>query len=462
LAIISLARVIVSFSKNIYSIKQEVRRYSLNLLIMLITFFTIPLSIALINKIEYGSFETVDFKSSSFSDAVNVLFSIEPKEYIQYLPVPNSTLDELYVVSPSFAKLKDFFNGPGKVWQQPGCAIYPSTCGGYAAGWFLWAFRDGVASLGLYDSPDSSATYYKSVAKEIAQACNSGRLVCKPSQIPLMPRISYDDFGKQFFPKIISAIKTSLVLNPVLGTAGPSMDPLEDLNKTREFLGNPRTTNSPSEAIVRIRGWYHSKSGNWISLKCLDGDNIIVKPISRNSSPDLFSHFGDEGSKNQRFNFEIKEKEDCKIINPIDNGYYQISPYGNKYIKSIEIGGGTLYIDSIYNDSINKYKFALNIKKEISKIYKYLIIELFFLGLISIIFLSILKITKNKFYFNCFLFILSIGLWVLFASRILLLVLVDITSFPAIDQLYINSGFIIIILSSVLSIATILTIKKIN
>ena len=67
----------------------------------------------------------------------------------------------------------------GRVWMTFGCQVYPSTCGDYAGGWFIWALRDAVAARGLYDTPAHADAFYRTLAAEIRAACRDGRLTCR-------------------------------------------------------------------------------------------------------------------------------------------------------------------------------------------------------------------------------------------------------------------------------------------
>ncbi len=141
------------------------------------------LSTGLVNYVKYKSFQVVDFKSSAFAHAVNVLNAVNVGEEIQFLPVPLKKREAMYKVSPAFQELEPYFENEGKGWTQFGCKLYPQTCGDYAAGWFMWALRDGVASRGYYASPRAAEGYYNRLSHEIEIACADGRLSCSKSSV---------------------------------------------------------------------------------------------------------------------------------------------------------------------------------------------------------------------------------------------------------------------------------------
>lgn len=60
-------------------------------------------------------------------------------------------------------------------------------------GWFIWALRDAAASQGHHNSAIAADAYYRGLAREISDACNSGVLDCLPMQSKLIPQINTDD-----------------------------------------------------------------------------------------------------------------------------------------------------------------------------------------------------------------------------------------------------------------------------
>ena len=113
--------------------------------------------------------------------------------------------------------------------------------------------------------------------------------------------------------------------------------------------------------------------------------------------------------------------------------------------------GNPMHISS-QSDVNNTYKKALSIKNHLIKFYSKLMPVLFFLGLLSFfastIFTLIKKLSFHRFW------VLSLGAWVLISTRLLILVLIDISSFPALDSLYSSVVYPLLIIASLMSIVT--------
>ena len=112
---------------------------------------------------------------------------------------------------------------------------------------------------------------------------------------------------------------------------------------------------------------------------------------------------------------------------------------------------GTLHVDQIlHTNNYPAQDLSLKLKNSLATLYKFIIPILVILGafmyFIYLIFTWIGKAPITD------IFIVSTMMWCLFFSRILLIVLVDISSFPAISILYISAGFPILCLAAFLSL----------
>ena len=92
----------------------------------------------------------------------------------------------------------------------------------------------------------------------------------------------------------------------------------------------------------------------------------------------------------------------------------------------------------------------LKLKNSLANLYKLIIPVLVLLGtfayFVYLIFIVIGRVPITD------IFIVSTMMWCLFFSRIVLLVLVDISSFPAINGLYMSAAFPILCLAAFLSL----------
>jgi hypothetical protein len=417
--------------------------------------------IALINYHNYGKFEVVDFKGTAFSQAVKSLNSVDVGEDLPYLPVSRDKRREIYKVSPSFLQLKDYLEDNAKARESSSCIYFSWTCGDIAGAWFVWVLRDAVASIGYYDSPMRAAQFYNNITKEIEVACDIGIIKCKMNNlIPLMPNITLTQL-EAFPEKTVDALKLAMVQLPVRTVDGSSMEPLDQLQKARHFLGNPRTMLAPSEQskqITKLSGWIYPTNPtnrDWIVLNCLMNGTKIKREIARVSSPDIAKGFKNPNANYQRFSISVSGNEDCSIsTESLPSEILPINALLEKQGTGINIGkNGTLHlhIEHIFQpDDYSANYLPLKIKNSLANLYKLIIPVIVLLGTLTYIIYLIFTVVRRTPITD--IFIVSTMMWCLFFSRIALLILVDISSFPAINWLYMAAAFPILCLASFLSL----------
>jgi len=195
--------------------------------------------IASINLSRYGSFQLADTQNSAFVNAINSINNVSIGSEESYLSAPYKKRELIYHVSPSFAELREYFEVTGKGWTTHGCSLYPNTCGDYANGWFIWALRDGVNSLGYYSSASSANNFYHRITAEISHACKAGSLVCVNNLIPYSPKLTEESI-KALPNTMLLAIRATLYKegHPLIGD--PSNGNPTELKKMMGLLGSKK------------------------------------------------------------------------------------------------------------------------------------------------------------------------------------------------------------------------------
>ena len=116
-------------------------------------FATTQITFDSVNWFVYGKFVGVDIKEGNFQRALRAINSVRSGDTKPFVSITHAAMKRVDAVSPAFASLAPYFDGPGKGWETFGCQLYPSACGEFASGWFIWALRDAAASNGYYSSP---------------------------------------------------------------------------------------------------------------------------------------------------------------------------------------------------------------------------------------------------------------------------------------------------------------------
>lgn len=157
-----------------------------------------------VNCKNYGRFAVSDLSSPEFADAYGAMTRvIIPKnERNPIIPVPASTREKLYAVSPSFAELREYLEAPDFLRWQKDCGDGQLE---FSGGGIYWAVRGAASLAGHYDSPESAKAYYENVANEINAAADSGALgEVLPKRSGLNTPITAQYVG----PTLVSSLKS--------------------------------------------------------------------------------------------------------------------------------------------------------------------------------------------------------------------------------------------------------------
>ena len=132
------------------------------------------------NYATFHSFAKSEMSSPAFEQTLKALLRIKPSYSLRYVAVNMEALELAYEASPAFAQLKPYFEAPeGQAWTRP----FVEGFGRREFGpWFAWALRNVPANAGYFKDPDSTNNFYRTVAREINEACDQGRI---PSRVVL-------------------------------------------------------------------------------------------------------------------------------------------------------------------------------------------------------------------------------------------------------------------------------------
>ena len=123
------------------------------------------------------------------------LSSIKTSERnIRYSAIDKAKRKIAYEVSPSFAELKDYLEGPGQAWVQFGCQD-SNVCEDYSNGWFHVALRVAMREIGWWETEKIAQEKMRQINLEITNACGEKLITCTKG-IPFGPA-----YGNQFISK---------------------------------------------------------------------------------------------------------------------------------------------------------------------------------------------------------------------------------------------------------------------
>jgi hypothetical protein len=387
----------------------------------------------------YRTWTIVEFGGGPYARAVKALQSVRVGEPQAYVPVPSKVRQAVYAVSPAFRSLRSYLEGEGKAWTNPGCGFYPSTCGDYAGGWFIWALRDAVNARGAYASPAAAARFYDQLAREVRAACGSGQLTCRSGLIGYMPAMTAGQWS--LLPGKLAQLSDFLLARAPLESRPDSAGSPLQLARMWDLEGYPRRTPTAGEGGVSLAGWFHGPSSAWIQAVCPVQGRPTVAPIARLPSPDVALHFHDPAAAQDRFDLHLPSDDGCSLqlagAGPADPA---LSLAWSTKAGDHSLQGASLFFDRLEPDLDNSdRRHALATLGAIAAVYK-TATPILFLGAAAawLFHLPLLALGRLR---PDFYWLTSHALWLAVACRCLVLLMVDISAFPGLTIPYLSAVF---------------------
>lgn len=434
-----------------------------NVCIAAVAFVAVNAVFMTCNFFAYGAFVGVDVKESNFKAVLSALQSVKAGPVVPYLPVPFAARSEVAKISPTFEPLNKALapSGPLSRWGAHGCSLYKQTCGDIAGGWFMWALRDAAAMNNFYENPKLAAQNFGRIAEDIETACADGRLRCRIDWDSYLPAMTYEQWGD--LPTVMWAVaaKVSFLQPPnVNGEAQFDSAPSDDFERYWSFLNYPFIGDSVGiRNPTIVRGWYYSRNfTEWPVFKVYDnGNREIPSLLSRNSSPDLQKHFADSRAGRNRFEISFRCPNTCTLVASTHERPDLRMSVGQTGLKAASDGNAMIYVDSVADNqnvtAIEPLKrLAAWTRVGLVQFYRIFLPLLIFAGLCASLVASTVAVKTGV---PSPVLIVALAGWVLVATRITILALVDVSSFPAVNFLYAAPASFFSALAAILAIAAI-------
>ena len=214
----------------------------------------------LMNGMRYGVYAVVEFKEKSFLRAYGSLTHVRAHPPLPRIPIPREARERVYAVSPAFAELRPFIEGVvGERWTRGG-PDFPGEA-------FMWLFRESVEHAGYYSRGSAAVReYYDRLSTEIEAARISGRLDARPARATLVPPLQAGDARAvvvTWMRGFIRMLHFPLLLAPQYSD-GPE-------NNVRKYADMTRTRLALRKGAVgklRVKGWaLHVNGGVDVSVE---------------------------------------------------------------------------------------------------------------------------------------------------------------------------------------------------
>jgi hypothetical protein len=411
-------------------------------------------AVAGINKIYYGVFAIVEFKSTDFTAAYGALTRVKHAKWHPQVPVPKETRERIYKVSPAFAELKPFIEGnQGKSGKEAGMSLAPEDASYVShddihGGWFVWVFRDAVEVAGYYKSAPLAMSYYRRLATEINKACDERKIDCWAERASLAP-VWNNSYIRPLLKDILRTLVYTVRFDGFYAGSAPSLGLEDSLILFRDIT---REQLSPREYLHLI-GWafkpINTMSNIKFSVHNSVGEIFSDSKIVLNSGEDVYRHFLDKGknfpgAKNSRF--------DIMTFCSMPGCYLHIESSG-QLIERIPLDGSVKNLMTpqlyFYIDSLDRKKdllpyqskfanFKIRILSKIGRAYQIIIPIL--TGLVLIVYTTnTIHIFRKRTITG--LWIINTAILIAIVNLLFIMAFINISSFPAIKPWYLSATY---------------------
>jgi hypothetical protein len=453
--------------------KDNIKKY-IYLILPFIILFISNLSVSSLNNIKYGRYITNDYMSKDFQGAYGALTRVTHEKFDYYNPVPEEVRMKIYQISPSFNELRPYLDeGPLEWWKDEGKKSFGWPLHDFYS-WFMWALRDAVAACSYYENPQKAKEYYERLAKEVNNACDTGLL---PSRTGKRATLA-SPFSREYIaPTLENILKTVLFViryDQIYYFKNNLLVDDELLLKVRDMEFYLNQLSWCKKNSVVLNGWTFdsSEDSEDIDIKIIDSKNQTVSAvITKSDSMDVYSHF------NEKYKTALKARFNVKFdINSTLNYYLNISNIKGEQINILinnDLRGGSdathiiYHIDNVFftnKDNNTKVEKVKNIiSNSLLKINKMINSYITLIGLLSLLILTssiLYRLFKRMEIYYYKEVIILWGLLLTFFARTVMIAYVHVSSFPAINVLYLSSSYPIMIIFNCISLCCIFSFVK--
>lgn len=427
-----------------------------------------PVSLVLLaNHFAYGYAIVSEFRSPQFLAAMGALARVGELHPSGYVPVPQRSLDEVFRVAPVTVGIKEHWRRLSPGWSNHGANLIPTYPNEVAGGWFVWAFRDAVAAAGHHSSASAAREFYAQLATEVNAACNAGTLSCRAERASLAPELTIDRL-----PKLVAATWDALhyigSMEPGWVTPARSEGDPADLIRWNQFIG-PVVVDKSNEYM--IGGWIVSMNGEQPFIAAVPDSPIRIIDLTTRVGTDLVEYFnalGKNGVGAVRFSMLVKCLTDgCAVSVMTEKGERQVIQIDqlvkrgdNQIVLSPPFAGRFDVLENNIKSNLSARPLEdqrLAISNYAVKLARIIIPILLFTASVGIL-MYLLRWRHHQ--RSDWLFVLAVASGTAVIVRCIIIAFIDITSWRAINILYLGPAFGFCIIYSVVGTFILFNILK--
>lgn len=422
---------------------------------------------ATLNNAYYGRFVVNDYTSSDFEDAYGALTRVEHEALIMDVPVSEDARMKIYEVSPAFAELQPYLDNNGQTGVEGWKADLGDGKMDYKGGWFFWALRDAVSEAGYYETPSKAQEYYIRLADEVNAACDEGLL---PAWAKKRSGITPPFHSEYLRPTARDTLTTFsfLVKNEGMNyaTASASTTTVEQQKMIEDYIRwagyQPLSNMVQLSFLVTPQDADAGKPDIQVQLVNATGEPFgdpqpISSGIVQNAWVDLpidqnnFDYPADLSDFSVVLADEAGNSETLQLAGPDQ----LVQQSGDHYAVEMTL------VDSKIGTPMTFYESAMReLQWAILAVYQILVPVLSIVSLVLLVGSFAYNLIRRRKVLQVPAIILAGGLLLTLLLRTVMLAFINVSSFPAINVLYLSSSYplllVFIILSVFVGISTIL------
>lgn len=401
------------------------RRAALVLLTPALLLIAAHAAIVVANGRRYGVWSDVEFKWRPFLLAYGSLSNVRQHPPVPRVPVPKEVRERVYAVSPAFAELRPLIEGElGTRWRGDNADL--------ANGAFMWALREAVAKSGYYRRGSAAvADYYNRISGEINSARLSGRLDAREARAtllpPLLPSQRREILARWFFGARRLATFDRFAAKPAY-----SEGPVRELREFVETTRTPLTPKARSIDQAHLVAWIiHAEGSLDVAVQHADGTPVPDAQIRRFATPDLYEHL----------------KISWKDFPPARNAGFEINTHGPDAVLVLSLHGQPIDRIALSTDTpqhhhplvrMGVYRYEYHVREpDLSSLDAFRLAALNAIARLYQMTFPLVLAAALLFFIATWrrrpdwtVAILLGGIFAAVAARVLLLSIIDVTSFP--------------------------------
>lgn len=183
LALLGIFAGCIVLSEKTWNLRSLARRLTAGIVLPIALSVACSFLFKTANYLRWGVFETSIITSKGYLAAFRALQSIPPHPHVDFIPATVEVRERAYAVSPSFATLRPYLEGPGATGWRGYSKEFTDSQGlrnldprEIAAGWFYWALHDAVVETGHGKTARDELEFFQQIGNEITSAQKQGRL----------------------------------------------------------------------------------------------------------------------------------------------------------------------------------------------------------------------------------------------------------------------------------------------